>query len=234
MGEQGPRLSLLTEGVARYLGADACLVHHYDGERDRLRYGAGNAVAEVHAFRRAGVVPTAVMRKVLAGEHFNLGDTRWSADPWIQALRAAGWHSIAGVPIQGREGTLGLLLLPGVFLLVYASFAYAMTFFILADDISVGPFKALKYSRLMMKGMKWKFFCLNFRIIWWLVLYFIILTVVFPMIAMKVFMSQGFQGIVMLKIAVTAVTLFVFAFFLAYAGGCYAAFYDDVRGRVEM
>lgn len=45
-----------------------------------------------------------------------------------------------------------------------------MTFFIIADDNSIDGFEALKKSKQMMKGYKWKYFCLNLRFLGWLVL----------------------------------------------------------------
>jgi uncharacterized membrane protein len=38
-----------------------------------------------------------------------------------------------------------------------------MTFYILADDSSIGANEALDKSKEMMRGYKWKFFCLGLR-----------------------------------------------------------------------
>ena len=57
-----------------------------------------------------------------------------------------------------------LFIIPGII----ATFSYAMTFFIVADDDEdCGPIEALGRSREMMKGNKWKYFCLNWRFFWW-------------------------------------------------------------------
>ena len=56
-----------------------------------------------------------------------------------------------------------LLIIPGII----ATFRYAMVFFIVADDEDCGAFEALGRSKEMMKGNKWKYFCLQWRFIWW-------------------------------------------------------------------
>jgi uncharacterized membrane protein len=59
-----------------------------------------------------------------------------------------------------------LFIIPGII----ASIAYSQTFFILADDNKIDPEQAIKKSKEMMKGYKWKFVCLNFRFIGWALL----------------------------------------------------------------
>ncbi len=53
-----------------------------------------------------------------------------------------------------------LLIVPGII----AAIGYSQTFFILAEDKEIGPMEALKKSRDMMDGHKWKYFemCLMF------------------------------------------------------------------------
>lgn len=59
-----------------------------------------------------------------------------------------------------------LLIIPGII----AAFSYAMVFFIIADDSSIGVSEALKKSKVMMKGYKWKYFCLSWRFLGWAIL----------------------------------------------------------------
>jgi uncharacterized membrane protein len=59
-----------------------------------------------------------------------------------------------------------LLVIPGII----AAFRYAMVYFVVADDGECGFFEALGRSRDMMKGNKWKFFCLNLRFVGWAML----------------------------------------------------------------
>lgn len=59
-----------------------------------------------------------------------------------------------------------LLVIPGIVM----SFAYSMTFFILAEDKEISAMDAIRKSRDMMRGYKWKFFCLQLRFFGWILL----------------------------------------------------------------
>lgn len=59
-----------------------------------------------------------------------------------------------------------LLIIPGII----ASLSYSMTFYIMADDPSIGCMDAIDRSKEMMKGMKWKLFCLGWRFFGWALL----------------------------------------------------------------
>lgn len=56
-----------------------------------------------------------------------------------------------------------LLIIPGII----AAFAYSMVFYIIAEDEEISAMDALKKSRAMMDGYKWKFFFLSLRFIGW-------------------------------------------------------------------
>jgi len=56
-----------------------------------------------------------------------------------------------------------LLIIPALVM----SYAYIMAFFVLADDPAIGPRDALRRSVEMMRGHKWKLFCLYCRFIGW-------------------------------------------------------------------
>ena len=53
-----------------------------------------------------------------------------------------------------------LLIIPGII----AALSYSMTFYIIADDDSIGAMDAIDKSKKMMDGYKWKYFCLGLRI----------------------------------------------------------------------
>ena len=59
-----------------------------------------------------------------------------------------------------------LFIIPGII----AAFRYAMVYFIVADDADVGALEAIRQSKEMMKGNKWKYFCLQWRFFWWALL----------------------------------------------------------------
>jgi uncharacterized membrane protein len=53
-----------------------------------------------------------------------------------------------------------LLIVPGII----AAFSYALTFYIIADDKSIGAMQAIDKSKKMMYGYKWKCFRLGLRL----------------------------------------------------------------------
>ena len=59
-----------------------------------------------------------------------------------------------------------LLIIPGII----AAIAYSQTFYILAEDDTIGSMDALRKSKEMMDGYKWKYFCLGLRFIGWVLL----------------------------------------------------------------
>jgi uncharacterized membrane protein len=62
-----------------------------------------------------------------------------------------------------------LLCIAGIITLSVKILSYAMTFFVIADEPTVGPLQAIKKSTIMMAGRKWKYICLQLRFIgWWL------------------------------------------------------------------
>lgn len=59
-----------------------------------------------------------------------------------------------------------LLIVPGII----AAIAYSQTFFILADNKGLAGNEALKQSKEMMNGHKWRYFCLCLRFTGWFLL----------------------------------------------------------------
>lgn len=56
-----------------------------------------------------------------------------------------------------------LFIIPGII----AAISYSMTYFILAEDKEISAYDAIKKSKKMMYGYKWKYFCLSLRFIGW-------------------------------------------------------------------
>ncbi|MGI6748392.1 MAG: DUF975 family protein [Anaerovoracaceae bacterium] len=56
-----------------------------------------------------------------------------------------------------------LFIIPGII----AALRYSMSFYILADNPDIGIMEAINRSKVMMRGNKWKFFCLNLSFIGW-------------------------------------------------------------------
>lgn len=59
-----------------------------------------------------------------------------------------------------------LLIVPGIIV----ALSCAMTYFIIADDPTVGPILAMTASQEIMRGHKWKLFCLGWRFFGWYLL----------------------------------------------------------------
>ena len=59
-----------------------------------------------------------------------------------------------------------LFIIPGII----ASYRYAMTLYLLADNPDLGPLEAINRSKAMMRGNKWKLFCLGWRFFGWALL----------------------------------------------------------------
>lgn len=59
-----------------------------------------------------------------------------------------------------------LLIIPGII----AAISYSQTMYILADNPELKGSEALKKSKEMMQGNKWKYFCLGWRFFGWLLL----------------------------------------------------------------
>lgn len=79
-----------------------------------------------------------------------------------------------------------LLIIPGII----KSIAYSQIFFILADNPKLGPSDVLKKSEDMMRGNKWKFFCLLLRFTGWFILSLLTLGIGFIWLIPYVQMSR--------------------------------------------
>lgn len=79
-----------------------------------------------------------------------------------------------------------LLIVPGII----ASLAYSQTFYLLADDRTLGPLAAIRKSKEMMRGYKWKLFCLRWRYVGWTLL--CILTLGIGFLWLYPYMAAGY------------------------------------------
>lgn len=78
------------------------------------------------------------------------------------------WRAFVAYVLMFVYGLLWslLLIIPGII----AMFSYALTYYILADDKTIGVDDAITKSKKMMKGNKWRLFCLELRFLGWLLL----------------------------------------------------------------
>jgi uncharacterized membrane protein len=118
----------------------------------------------------------------------------WFAGILVAGPLLVGLHILALSTVRDREVTLGqlfggfryftlsmfayLLMLLFIFLWsllfiipgLLAMLSYAMTFFILADDHTIEPREAIRRSKEIMTGNRWKLSCLVGRFTGWIVL----------------------------------------------------------------
>ena len=103
--------------------------------------------------------------------------------PMLVGLVATVFSVIASIPamLSGNAAALGsgILMAVGIFCLgtivslcinLPVSYAYSMAHMIMADYPTVGAVEALRLSRQMMKGNKFRLFCLDFSFIGWALL----------------------------------------------------------------
>ena len=78
-----------------------------------------------------------------------------------------------------------LLIIPGII----AAYAYSQTFYLIAEDANIGSLEAIRKSKEMMRGNKWKLLCLNLRFIGWTLLCMLTLGIGFLWLAPYVIIS---------------------------------------------
>jgi uncharacterized membrane protein len=119
-----------------------------------------------------------------------------------------------------------LLVIPGII----AYYAYTQAFFVLADDPQIGPFRALRQSRRVMRGNKFKFFCLYISFIGWsFVLYAVCVALLFPL-AVVPNALPGMLSPVLFALVFTVLP----APLVVYMLTANAIFYDILTGRRQF
>ena len=123
------------------------------------RYGVG-AVAIILIEGPLLIGQSKISLKVARGENAEVG---MLFDGFKDFARAFVLHLINTIFIV--LWTL-LLIIPGII----KSYAYSMSYYILLDDPNISANDARKKSMEMMKGNKWRLFCLQFSFIGWILL----------------------------------------------------------------
>jgi uncharacterized membrane protein len=97
---------------------------------------------------------------------------------WALLLVFPGILAAFTIPMIEKEPAAAMLVVPllilfGILALIpsiRAALAYSQTFFILSDHPDTRARDAIRQSKQMMNGFKWKLFCLGFRFIGWVLL----------------------------------------------------------------
>jgi uncharacterized membrane protein len=79
----------------------------------------------------------------------------------LKPLLGGGMPSVRMMVIMAPLAILALI--PAMI----AQFRYSMTYFVINDAPGIGPMEAIQHSSQMMRGNKWKLFCLQCRFIGW-------------------------------------------------------------------
>ena len=120
-----------------------------------------------------------------------------------------------------------LLIVPGVIALI----RYSQAFFILADDPSKGIRQCMDESKMMMKGNKAKYFCLNLSFIGWWLLY-LAAAILFGCI-LSVEMIFGATVLMGITVFIMLVIFMVgISALSAYMSSAQAGFYEILAGHL--
>jgi uncharacterized membrane protein len=113
-----------------------------------------------------------------------------------------------------------LLIIPGII----AGLRYSQVFFLLADNPQLGPLQAIRQSKEMMRGHKYKLFCLWLRYWGWTLLCMLAWAIgrefIEPLVPTGIARPLAF----LVTFGIT------YAFLLPYMHTGMARFYDDIRG----
>jgi len=102
-----------------------------------------------------------------------------------------------------------LLIVPGIM----ATFSYALTFYLIADNPSLTPLAAIRSSKQMMRGHRWKLFLIYLP--WW------VLTMALPVIMNNVLHVRSYPLQLVMGLLSTLLWSFV--------GVVESVFYDDLK-----
>ena len=96
----------------------------------------------------------------------------WTLLYLAPVIAIVAWTLIHPLNLKAPFWIATLILLCGaaLVLVIVKAYSYFMALFIIADDSSVSAREAIRRSMRMMKGRKWKFFCLTWRFFGWMVL----------------------------------------------------------------
>jgi len=124
-----------------------------------------------------------------------------------------------------------LFIIPGII----AVYRYKLAFYILAENPDIGPFEAIRLSKELMRGNKWKLFCLNISFIGWYIVAIIANMIISVPLAMPFALTTSRDVVTSLLYwtltsIVSAVTM---GLLQMYAGTSEAAFYERATGLLK-
>jgi len=112
-----------------------------------------------------------------------------------------------------------LFIIPGLI----ALYRYRQAWYLKSEHPDWSAMKCLAESGMMMKGKKWKAFCLDVSFVWWLLFFWLVFAALMTGAAVASKISELFGSI---ALALTLIVgFYLFAFFLAYLAAARAVFY---------
>jgi uncharacterized membrane protein len=133
-----------------------------------------------------------------------------------------------------------LFVIPGLI----AFYRYRLAFFILADNPDIGPLEAIRLSKWLMRGNKWKLFCLDLSFIGWALLVAVAVIIVsFPLsLLLSLSSMDGFafgasdydMGLtIIVAIVASVIAAAFYGLLYMYEGAATAAFYERASGLLK-
>ncbi|MCR3759478.1 DUF975 family protein [Clostridium felsineum] len=117
-----------------------------------------------------------------------------------------------------------LLLIPAMI----AMYRYSMSYYILADSPNIGGYEALRESKRMMEGNKWRLFCLHISFIGWWILSFTPSLIGGIVIAMLKDTSN-FAVMMLIGVILLVATIAAGILVLVYGEAANASFYNTLK-----
>jgi uncharacterized membrane protein len=120
-----------------------------------------------------------------------------------------------------------LFIIPGII----AAYRYRLAFYILAENPNVGPLEAINISKGLMRGNKWKLFCLDLSFLGWILLaVFAGALVMMPFTA--IFLYSASPGIIENQV-ISMLIGTLLGWLYMYMGTASAAFYERASGLLK-
>ena len=130
-----------------------------------------------------------------------------------------------------------LLIIPGII----ASYSYQMTPFILCENPDMKARDAIRESKQMMKGNKWRLFCLYFSFLGWYLIPLIVVLIAMATIAFMIFFVEVPLTTIALGISLIGLYSLLILYLLAasfvlnpYIAASVAAFYREISKKDEV
>jgi uncharacterized membrane protein len=124
-----------------------------------------------------------------------------------------------------------LFIIPGLI----AAYRYKLAFFILAENPDIGPLEAIRISKEIMRGNKWKLFCLDLSFIGWALLAGLASVFIsIPLLTPFVWSTSGDAvASVLYAIVSSVISAVTFGLLQMYIGTSEAAFYERATGLLK-